>query len=60
MRYTSATSTSDWPARVSVVSGDVSVLAQQIEFGAQRRGQKHSQGPKQVLGAAPMQAICEE
>jgi hypothetical protein len=37
MRYTSATSTSDWPARVSVVSGDpttasysgdVSVLAQ--------------------------------
>jgi hypothetical protein len=28
MRYTSATSTSDWPARISVVSGDVSVLAQ--------------------------------
>jgi hypothetical protein len=29
-------------------------------IGAQRRGQKHSQGPKQVLGVAPMQAICEE
>jgi hypothetical protein len=28
--------------------------------GAQRRGQRHSQGPKQVLGVAPMQAICEE
>jgi hypothetical protein len=28
--------------------------------GAQRLGQRHSQGPKQVLGVAPMQAICEE
>jgi hypothetical protein len=27
---------------------------------AQRRVQKHSQGPKQVLGVPPLQAICEE
>ena len=27
---------------------------------AQRRGQKHSQAPKQVLGVAPLQASCEE
>ena len=28
--------------------------------GAQRRAQKHNQGPKQVLGVAPIQASCEE
>ena len=28
--------------------------------GAQWQAQKHNQGPKQVLGVAPMQAVCEE
>jgi hypothetical protein len=27
MRYTSATSTSDWPARITVVSGDPTALS---------------------------------
>jgi hypothetical protein len=28
--------------------------------GGQRRGQRQSQAPKQVLGVPPLQAICEE
>jgi hypothetical protein len=36
------------------------VAARPIAEGVDVQCQKHSQGPKQVLGVPPLQAICEE
>jgi hypothetical protein len=38
----------------------IAVRATSERVATQRQGQKHSQGPKQALGVAPVQAICEE